>query len=252
MEYGIKELSVLAGVSARTLRYYDEIGILKPHRISESGYRYYGRKEVEMLQQILFYKERGLRLEQISDILYQKEFDALPALYSHLLELQNQKQRIESLIHLVEKTIRSMKGEEIMSDQEKFEAFKQQVIDKNEMEFGKEVREKYGDEEVNEANRKMLNMTEEQYEQFKEVENKVKDCLKEAVKTGQKPESEAGKEIAFLHKEWLSFTWKSYHAQAHIGLAQMYVADERFKKYYDEEVEGCAEFLSNAIQFWMQ
>ncbi len=252
MEYGIKELSIMAGVSARTLRYYDEIGILKPLRSSESGYRYYGSKEVELLQQILFYKERGFRLDRISDIIYQKDFDAMSALFSHLSELQNQKQRIETLIQLVEKTIRSMKGEEIMSNQEKFEAFKQQIVDKNEMKFGKEAREKYGNEEVNEANHKMLHMTEEQYKRFVEVENEIKRCLKEAVNAYEKPESEAGKEIALLHKEWLSFTWKSYTVQAHTGLADMYAADERFRKYYDEEGEGCTQFLCDAIKFWIK
>ena len=54
MEYSIKELSELAGVSARTLRYYDEIGLLKPSRVNEAGYRYYGESEVAVLQQILF------------------------------------------------------------------------------------------------------------------------------------------------------------------------------------------------------
>ena len=57
MEYSIKELSELAGGSARTLRYYDEIGLLKPLRVNEAGYRYYGEREVESLQQILFYRE---------------------------------------------------------------------------------------------------------------------------------------------------------------------------------------------------
>ena len=59
MEYSISELSKLAGVSTRTLRYYDEIGLLKPSRISDTGYRYYGANEVSVLQQILFYRERG-------------------------------------------------------------------------------------------------------------------------------------------------------------------------------------------------
>ena len=68
MEYSIRELSELAGVSARTLRYYDEIGLLKPSRTSDAGYRFYGEKEVELMQQILFYRERGLELEQIAQI----------------------------------------------------------------------------------------------------------------------------------------------------------------------------------------
>ena len=59
MEYAVQKLAVLAGISTRTLRYYDEIGILTPARISSSGYRIYGQKEVDRLQQILFYRELG-------------------------------------------------------------------------------------------------------------------------------------------------------------------------------------------------
>ena len=69
MRYGIRELSELAGVSARTLRYYDEIDLLKPLYVSESGYRFYGEEEAELLQQILFYRERGFGLKQIRELL---------------------------------------------------------------------------------------------------------------------------------------------------------------------------------------
>ena len=65
MEYTIKKLSELAGVSTRTLRYYDEIGILKPARINSSGYRIYGEKEIDILQQILFYRELDFNLDSI-------------------------------------------------------------------------------------------------------------------------------------------------------------------------------------------
>ena len=69
MEYSIKDLSEIAGITTRTLRYYDEIDILKPAKISDSGYRIYSDNEVDLLQQILFYKELGLDLKTIKDIL---------------------------------------------------------------------------------------------------------------------------------------------------------------------------------------
>ena len=83
MEYGIRELSEMAGVSARTLRYYDEIGLLKPLYVSDAGYRFYGETEVAMLQQILFYRERGFGLKQIRQILYREDFDIRNALEEH-------------------------------------------------------------------------------------------------------------------------------------------------------------------------
>ena len=250
MEYSIKELSELAGVSARTLRYYDEIGLLKPSRVNEAGYRYYGESEVAVLQQILFYRERGFELKTIQRIIYDEKFDMLNAMEEHLLALEKQKADTEALILTVKKTIQSIKGECIMSDKEKFQALKENAVRKNEEMYGAEAREKYGDEEVHTFNQKMLNMTETQWERFQELEKVILKRLEEAVEHKTEAESEAAKTIVELHKEWLCMTWKQYSAEAHKGVAMMYVADERFTKYYDRKVQGCAKLLCEAVQYW--
>lgn len=252
MRYSIREVSELAGVSARTLRYYDEIGLLKPLEISETGYRYYGERELTLLQQILFYRERGLELKQIQKIIYQSDFDVMCALQEHLLDLEAKKKHMESLIFTVEQTIRSMKGECEMSDKEKFQAFKERIVRENEEKHGAEIREKYGDDEMDSANRKMLNMTEEEFERFQNLGKEINAQLEEAVRTGEKPESEKGKRIVLLHKEWLGKTWKQYTKEAHIAIGNMYISDERFKLYYDKEVVGCAAFLEKAIRYWVE
>lgn len=252
MEYSIRELSELAGVSARTLRYYDEIGLLKPTRTSESGYRFYGAGKVDQLQQILFYREWGMSLEQIHDLIYDPHFDRLAALNEHLAALTRQQERTAGLIAAVEKTIRSLKGEEHMNDKEKFEAFKQDLVDQNMAQYGEEIQDKYGEVVVADANRKLLKMSQEEYEHFTALEQELQKYLENAVRKHLLPESEAGKKAAFLHKEWLSMTWTSYSPEAHIGLAQMYIADQRFTQYYDKNVAGCAEFLTAAIEHWVQ
>lgn len=251
MKYSIREVSELAGVSARTLRYYDEIGLLKPLEVSGSGYRYYGKYELTLLQQILFYRERGLDLKQIQRIVYQDDFDIMSALQEHLKELEAKRRRMECLILTVEQTIRSMKGEYEMSDKEKFQAFKEKIVRENEEKHGAEIREKYGDEEMDAANRKLLNLTEVEYERFQNLGEEIKTRLKEAVMEGENPESECGKRIVILHKEWLGKTWKKYTREAHAAIGNMYISDERFKLYYDTEVAGCAEFLEAAIKFWV-
>lgn len=252
MRYSIREVSELAGVSARTLRYYDEIGLLKPLEISETGYRYYGEQELTLLQQILFYRERGLELKQIQKIIYQSDFDVMRALQEHLLDLEAKKKHMESLIFTVEQTIRSMKGECEMSDKEKFQAFKERIVRENEEKHGAEIREKYGDDEMDSANWKMLNMTEEEFERFQNLGKEINTQLEEAVRTGEKPESEKGKRIVLLHKEWLGKTWKQYTKETHIAIGNMYISDERFKLYYDKEVAGCATFLEKAIRYWVE
>ena len=250
MEYGIGELSELAGVSARTLRYYDEIGLLKPLYVSEAGYRFYGEEEISLLQQILFYRERGFDLKRIRQILYRDDFDIMHALEEHLLELEEQRKHVEALIRTVKQTIRQVKGECKMSDAKKFEAFKESIICENENKYGKEVREKYGDEEADAANRKLMNMSEADYKRFKELEEEIKACLKEGAASQIKPDSEYAKRVVSLHKEWLCMTWKQYTAEAHKSVAKMYICDERFKAYYDEETPGCADWLEQAVCFW--
>ena len=137
-----------------------------------------------------------------------------------------------------------------MSDKEKFQALKEKAVRKNEEMYGAEAREKYGDEEVHTFNQKMLNMTEVQWDRFQELEKVILRRLEEAVEHKTEAESEAAKTIVELHKEWLCMTWKKYSVEAHKGVAMMYVADERFTKYYDRNVQGCAKLLCEAVQYW--
>ena len=132
MEYSIRELAEISGVSSRTLRYYDSIGLLTPARVSDAGYRFYGEKEMLLLQQIFFYRERGFSLEEIQQILYQKDFDLEKALQEHLRELEKRQNEIADMIKNVKCTIASMKGEWEMSEKERFDGFKQRIVKENE------------------------------------------------------------------------------------------------------------------------
>jgi len=250
MEYSIKTLSELAGVSTRTLRYYDEIGLLKPLRVSDAGYRFYGDRELALLQQILFYRERGFELKKIREIVCEEDFDVVKAMEEHLLELENQKAYVEHLIQTVQRSLRHLKGECDMSDQEKFRAFKEQKIRENEAAYGAEARKKYGDEAVDASNRAWLDLSEGNVKTFQNLEAEILSRLEAAVQNGDTPESEEARQIAQLHKQWISMAWGRYDVQAHRGVAAMYVADARFTDYYDRDVRGCAKLLNDAVQHW--
>ena len=250
MVYGIKELAKLTGLTTRTLRYYDEIDLLKPSIIGNNGYRFYDAKALEILQQIMFYRKRGIELRQIKEIINDPNYDVMKALKEHLLALEQQKNNLDSLIENVKMTLLAMEGEYMMSDKERFEALKEDLIKENEEKYGKEAREKYGDEAVEESYRKMLNMSEEKYDRFRVIEEEIKAKLEEAVITKMNPTDDIGKKITQLHREWIMMTWKTYSSDAHKGLALMYACDERFKAYYDGKVKGCAEFLQKAIEHW--
>lgn len=246
MEYTVQKLGKLAGISTRTLRYYDEIGILKPARINSSGYRIYGKEEVDRLQQILFYRELGVSLESIKGIVTAPSFDGAAALREHREKLLEKRKQLDMLIANVDKTIALTEGRIKMSDKEKFEGFKQKMIDDNEKKYGEEIRAKYGDKTVDESNKKFKNMTEEQYAELERLGAEVIETLEAAFATGD-PAGELAQKAADLHRQWLSFSWGSYSKEAHAGVAQMYVDDERFTAFYDKKQPGIAAFLRDAI-----
>lgn len=247
MEYTIQQFAALAGVSTRTLRWYHEIGLLKPARVGDNGYRIYTSAEADRLQLILFYRALGVELAQIKRLLDDPDFDRLAALRGHLDALQTEHSQLEALIRTVQNTIRAEERKEYMSDNAKFEAFKRNAIERNEETYGEEIRRKYGDETVDAANRRVLSLTAEEYDRWQTIGEEIRRRLTAAVRAGISPESEEGQAIAALHREWLSFSWEKYAPQAHAGLVTMYPEDERFRAYYDSEIDGCAAFLRDAV-----
>lgn len=247
MEYTIMQLAGLAGVSTRTLRYYDEIGLLPPAKIGENGYRLYTDSEIDRLQQILFYKELGVSLDEIRCILCAPDFDEKKALKEHREKLLRKKEQLESLIANVDKTIAAKEGRTMMMDHEKFEGFKESLIQENEEKYGGEIREKYSEEQIDWSNQKIRNMDQKEYQRMEALGEEIKEKLILAYHTGD-PAGELAQEVVSLHREWLSFFWKQYSTEAHAGIGEMYVADERFTAFYDEKQPGCAAFLRDAIR----
>lgn len=250
MEYSIREMAELTGISSRTLRYYDSIGLLPPARQNEAGYRFYGKHELELLQQILFYRERGFALETISHILYEEGFDISAALREHLRELRKRQDELTQMIRTVQKTIAEMEGGKPMRDTERFEGFKKRILAENEAAYGKEAREAYGNTAVDAAAGRLLAMGETEYERFERLRHEIQSLLEQAVTAGEAPESETGRQVVRMHQEWLSLSWGHCRADAHRGVAAMYCCDVRFRAHYDRNVEGCAEFLRDAVLFW--
>lgn len=248
MNYTVKQLSDVAGVSPRTLRFYDKMNLLHPERINDSGYRIYGDKQVDLLQQILFYRELGFSLKDIRQIIHSDDFNIVQSLTDQYHNLLEEKERLNRLIATVEKTLASKKGEIAMTDYEKFAGFKKDMIDANEKKYGKEIREKYGEEAVNEFYKKFGSLSKEAYEQSEKIQEEMFSELEKAILHGADPESEPVQKAAGLHKQWLSYFWTSYTKEAHAGLARMYVEDPRFTEYYDSRAgKNAAKLLRDAV-----
>lgn len=247
--YTVKELARLTGLTPRTLRYYDAIGLLCPHRGRENDYRLYGTEEVDRLQQILLYRDMGVPLEEIKNLLDAPGFDREAALREHLQRLRERRREVDALIRTVQITLSEIEGGTTMTDEKKFEGMKRQIIEENEAAYGKELREKYGDEAVEAHTARLRGMSQREWEQTQKDEEEYKAALRRAVQAGD-PAGGDAREAVRLHAAWLAHYWPegAVTPEAHTGMAEMYVQDERFAAYYEQVAPGCAAFLAEAVK----
>ena len=134
-----------------------------------------------------------------------------------------------------------------MTDIEKFECFKREMLQRKKEQFDAEARAKYGGQAVEEANRNFLALTREEYDAWTALGEEIRSRLQEAVRSGLSPEGEEGAALTALHRKWLAYSWAEYRPEAHRGLVALYPEDPGFLAYYDREVPGCAAFLRDAV-----
>ena len=251
--YTVKDLARLTGLTPRTLRYYDAIGLLRPRRGRDNDYRLYGPEEVDRLQQILLYRDMGLPLEEIKNLLDAPGFDREKALREHLQRLRERRREVDALIRTVQSTLSEIEGGTTMTDEKKFEGMKRQIIEENEASYGKELREKYGDKTVEEHMARLGGMSQREWAQAQKDEEEYKAALRRAVAAGD-PAGEDAREAVRLHAAWLAHYWPegTVTPQAHTAMAEMYVQDERFAAYYEKVAPGCAAFLAEAVKTYYQ
>lgn len=235
----VKEVSQLVGISVRTLHHYDEIGLLTPST-SENGYRHYSDQDLERLQQILFFRELDFSLKKIKDIIDSPQFKHEEALKLQRKMLLDKQGRISQMVETIDKTLQHMKGEITMSNKDKFAGF-----DFNKNPYEKEARERWGDDAVDQSQKKLNNMSETEKQAMGEEMNAIYQEL--ASLRDKSPES---KEAQAAIKKWFDYlngNFGTYSLEAFKGLGQMYVYDERFTKNIDQFGEGLAKFMSEAM-----
>ncbi len=240
-QYSIKQIADLAGVSIRTLRYYDEIGLLTPAYRSESGYRYYDRKELLILQQILFYKSFGISLLEIKEILLDPQFDLLTALEKHKKKLEAQQKHFQVLIATINNTIQELQKNIMMKDEEIYEGFEPKKIKA----LRQEVINRWGANELEEAENNIRQLGKDKWKDVKAQEKAINDALSALMYL-----SPGHQKVQLLIKQHHQYLNQFYEVkeERYRGLAKMYVDDERFRNHYDQHREGFAQFLKMAIE----
>ena len=241
----VKQLSKLAGVTPRTLHHYDEIGLLKPSRVGDNGYRYYGEESVLRLQQILFYRELGIPLEDIKKIMGRHDFDVMGALRSHREALQKQVARLNRLIHTVDNTINHLKGNKPMSNKGYFEGFSDEL----QAEYEKEAMQKYDPETVKSASKKWKEYTVADKQRMGDEANALyRDLLLAIPKGAASPEAQSCVE---RWRRFIEYFWIPNDEQL-AGLGNLYNEDPRFKANFDKVDDRLAGFLREAINIYVE
>ena len=250
-ELTITELASMAGVSTRTLRYYDQIGLLKPARYSDVGYRMYRKEQVDRLQHILFLRELDMGLKEIGRHINDPAYSRLDSLRKHCRLLRDKQRRLKKIVAVIEKTILKEERGEVMENHEKFEGFKERLIRENEEKHGAEARELFGDQAIDWSNARLKDLSKQQYVEFEKLSEEQLKTLYAAMDGGD-PASELAQQSAALHRKIVEFWWEKYSPQGHAGLVNMYLSDDRFKNYYDTRESGAAQFLRDAVLIYLE
>jgi DNA-binding transcriptional MerR regulator len=242
--FTVKQLSKMAGVTPRTLHHYDNIGLLKPSRIGDNGYRYYGEEALLRLQQILFYRELDVPLDEIKKIMGRRDFDVLEALQNHKAALQKQSARLTRLLATVDNTIEYLKGEKLMSQNGFFEGFSEEQQEK----YAQEAEQMYDPETVRESNRKWKAYSASEKQAILAEGKKIYLDLAAAMSAGA-----ASKEVQAVIARWhthMQNFWSPNEDQL-LGLADLYNDDSRFRDNYEKVAPGLSEFMREAVKVYV-
>ncbi|WP_314991370.1 MerR family transcriptional regulator [uncultured Gemella sp.] len=234
----INEVVKLTGVSARTLQYYDEIGLLIPQKL-DNGYRDYTEENLEKLQKILFYRFLKFKLNDIRELL-EGDFDNLKILEQQRELILREKEKFEVILHNIEKTIRNYKGEQTMTIEEKFNGFKKEDLNK----YENQAVEKYGKDTIEESKKRQSGREEIVTEEFNEVFRSMAKFKDENVDVAEK---EVQSKVEDLYNNMNEYAFDcSIEVFSYIGKG--YVHNPEFKNNIDKFGEGVAEYTSKAIE----
>lgn len=241
--YLIKETAQLSGVSVRTLHHYDRIGLLSPQK-ADNGYRYYTDEDLGQLQQILFYKYLGFSLQQIKQLLQDEEIDHLDHLEEQLRRLEQEQERLSTLVTTIKKTIQEQKGLLTMTAKEKFAGF---AYDDHRHYHDQAVKA-YGKDIVDQGSQRQKGQEERVVAGFNHVFHHLTDNLA----SGKPATDTANQSLAeqlLTHIRTYAFDC-SLDVFGYIG--QGYVNNPDFQKNIDQFGAGLAQYTCDVIQHYVQ
>ncbi len=245
MKYTVKQVADLAGVTTRTLHYYDQIGLLRPTVVGENGYRYYGDNAVLRLQQIMFFRELDFSLAKIQSIVDDPAFDLTDALQSHKRLLQQRLGRLSDLIQTIDKTMLHLKGARQVETKDLFVGFDEA----RQEQYEEQIAQQYGDEHLKISRKRWGRYSTAQKEQIKADGQAIYGALIAYI--GQDPVSP---EVQQIIARWHDHICNFYEPTREImlGLAEMYASNPEFVVVYERLHPALPDFLRQAIVCYCQ
>ena len=236
----ISRVAKLTGVTVRTLRYYDEIGLLKPSQVTEAGYRVYDDADLEVLQQILFFRELDFSLEDIRKIMQNPAYEKESALRKQRELLEQKRSRLDSLISLVDKIL---KGERDMS----FRQFDTTEIEATKKKYAEEARRRWGGTAAYAEYEKRASCSGDAQQKMLDDEGAM--LLREFGRNRSlAPDSPKAQALVKKWQDYITAHFYTCTKEILSCLGQMYVGDERFTQHIDGYGAGTAAFMSAAIE----
>jgi len=244
MTYHIGEVARLAGVTIRTLRHYDEIGLLRPGGRSEAGYRLYGDADLARLQQVLFYRELGFGLDEIARVMRKPEFDRHRSLLDQRALLARKRRRLEKVNKAVDDAITADETGIVMNKEEMFEVFG----DFDPTEYEDEVKQRWGGTEAyRESARRTRRYTKADWLAIKAEGEPIVTGLADALRAGTPADEPSVTALAEAHRLQIDKWFYPCAPAFHASLGEMYVADPRFTAFWDQFEAGLAAFVRDAF-----
>lgn len=242
MQWSIQEIARLAGVTSRTLRHYDDIGLLPPTSIGANGYRYYDEAALTRLQRILMLRDLGLGLPTIAEVIAGQADDAR-ALVAHLHWLEGERARVERQIASVTTTIRKIEGGEQLMAEEMLDGFDHTA-------YRDEVVERWGADAYARSDRWWRELGSDGQGRFREEAAEIQRGYADAADAGEPADAPSVQALTARHYAWVRAGWggTAPSAEAYLGLGDMYVADPRFAQHYGG-AEG-AEYVREAMRVY--
>jgi DNA-binding transcriptional MerR regulator len=241
----VGRLAELAGVTVRTLHHYDEVGLVRPSQRSATGYRVYSTADVERLRQVLVYRRLGFGLREVAELVADPSADAVAHLRRQRELLVTQRENADALVAAIDKELEARTMGINLTPEEQLEVF---GTAQPGGEWADEAEQRWGETDAYKQSRQRTSAySKEDWTRIKAESDENVAAFAATMRAGLPADTPDAMDLAEGHRQHICRYFYECGYPMHRGLADMYVADERFTANYDGVEPGLARYVHDAI-----